>query len=78
MELQSEWNEPSAPTAFNTLTERYPVQAPTWVVILQDFGESTAPEIPASQDDLMQFADAWDGYGSEQFLNYGRLPGICL
>jgi hypothetical protein len=80
-ELQSEWGEPSAPTAPNTLTKRYPVQAPTWVVIMQDFGESAAPEIPApdhflpSQDDPGQFAGAWDGYGSEQFLNYGRLPG---
>jgi len=89
-ELQSEWGEPSAPTAPNTLTKRYPVQAPTWVVIMQDFGESAAPEIPAphgnkaaessdhflpSQDDPGQFAGAWDSYGSEQFLNYGRLPG---
>ncbi len=74
-ELQSEWNEPSAPTAPNPLTERYPVQVPTWVVIMQDFGEQTAPEISPLQDDLVQFADAWDGYSSEQFLNYGRLPG---
>lgn len=48
-ELQSEWGEPSAPTAPNTLTEQYPVQAPTWVVIMQDFGEPVAPEIPAPQ-----------------------------
>jgi hypothetical protein len=44
-ELQSEWQEPSAPTNFNSLTQTYPVQAPTWVVVMQDFGENTAPEI---------------------------------
>lgn len=38
-ELQSEFGEPSAPVSFNRLTSRYPVQAPTWVVILQDYGE---------------------------------------
>ena len=75
-ELQSEWGEPSATNAFNSLTERYPVQAPTWVVIMQDFGEPAAPEIPTSpKDDPVQFAGAWDGYEPEQFLNYGRLPG---
>jgi hypothetical protein len=75
-ELQSEWGEPSAPTTLNTLTERYPVQAPTWVAIMQDFGEPGAPEIPAPpEDDSAEFAGAWDGYGAEQFLNYGRLPG---
>lgn len=74
-ELQSKWGEPSAPAAANPLTERYPVQAPTWVVVMQDFGESTAPEISAPpHDQPAQFASAWDGYGSEQFLNYGRLP----
>lgn len=77
-ELQSEWGEPSAPTTPNTLTERYPVQAPTWVVVIQDFGKQTAPEIPLLQDELAQFAGVWDGYGSEQFLNYGRLPGGLL
>ena len=76
-ELQSEWGEPSAPTAANSLMERYPVQALTWVVIMQDFGEPVAPEIPPppEDDDPAQFAGAWDGYGQEQFLNYGRLPG---
>jgi len=75
-ELQSEWGEPSAPSVPNTLTEKYPVQAPTWVVIMQDFGEPVAPEIPAPpKDEPAQFAGAWDGYGAEQFLNYGRLPG---
>jgi hypothetical protein len=75
-EWQSQWLEPSAPKAPNSLTQRYPVQAPTWVVIMQDFGEPVAPEIPApAQKDLAQFVGAWDGYGSEHFLNYGRLPG---
>jgi len=75
-EWQSEWGEPSAPTAPNEITEKYPVQAPTWVVVMQDFGEPVAPEISAPpQEDSTQFAKAWNGYGWEQFLNYGRLPG---
>ncbi|MFN6570692.1 FAD-dependent oxidoreductase [Dendronalium sp. ChiSLP03b] len=74
-ELQSEWREPSAPVAFNSLSERYPVQAPTWVAIIQDFGEAIAPEIsPAPNYNPSLFVGAWDDYGAEQFLNYGRLP----
>ncbi|MEH1901748.1 MAG: FAD-dependent oxidoreductase [Nostoc sp.] len=75
-ELQSEWGEPSAPVTFNSLTQKYPVQAPTSVVIMQDFGETVAPEIPAAPNhNPSQFTGAWDGYGAEIFLNYGRLPG---
>ena len=75
-EWQSQSGEPSAPTEPNSLTEKYPVQAPTWVVIMQDFGDAIAPEIPAPpQEDSDQFVGAWDGYTAEQFLNYGRLPG---
>jgi len=75
-ELQSEWGEPSAPVSFNSLTEGYPVQAPTYVVIMQDFGEALAPEIPAAPNENPSlFVGAWDGYGPETFLNYGRLPG---
>ncbi|MEH2001047.1 MAG: FAD-dependent oxidoreductase [Nostoc sp.] len=82
-ELQSEWGEPSAPVAFNSFTKRYPVQAPTYVVIMQDFGEAmsttgvaAAPEIPPAPNyNPSQFTGAWDGYGTETFLNYGRLPG---
>jgi hypothetical protein len=76
-ELQSEFGEPSAPVMPNDLTKRYPVQAPTWVVILKDFGTAAdAPEIPAPPHDAPeQFAGAWEGYGAQMFLNYGRLPG---
>ncbi len=75
-ELQSEWGEPSAPNAFNSLTEKYPVQAPTGVVIMQDFGADVAPEIPQAPNyHPSLFAGAWDSYGEEKFLNYGRLPG---
>ncbi|MBW4613445.1 MAG: FAD-dependent oxidoreductase [Desmonostoc vinosum HA7617-LM4] len=74
-ELQSEWGEPSAPVAFNSLTQRYPVQAPTWVVIMQDFGEAIAPSIPTAPNyNSSLFTGAWDGYGPQKFLNYGRLP----
>ncbi|HEY9811604.1 MAG TPA: FAD-dependent oxidoreductase [Halomicronema sp.] len=74
-ELQSELNEPSAPKSRNTWTERYPVQAPTWVVILQDYGQDIAPEIPPPPTyNPNLFTAAWDNYGPEMFLNYGRLP----
>jgi hypothetical protein len=80
-EWQSEWGEPSAPTQSNALTQQYPVQAPTWVVVLRDFGAGAVapgipvPPLPASnlpQSD--RFTDTWSGYGAEAFLNYGRLP----
>ncbi|MDF0556072.1 FAD-dependent oxidoreductase [Kamptonema sp. UHCC 0994] len=76
-EFQAEWGETSAPIAPNILTETYPVQAPTWVVIMQDFGaDAIAPEItPPPIDNPSQFVGAWDNYGPEKFLNYGRLPG---
>ncbi|WP_392407900.1 FAD-dependent oxidoreductase [Chlorogloeopsis fritschii PCC 9212] len=75
-ELQSEWGEPSAPVSLNALTAKYPVQAPTWVVLLQDYGEVVAPEIQVAPNyDPSRFAGAWDNYGAEAFLNYGRLPG---
>lgn len=73
-ELQAEFDEPSAPVAANELTQRYPVQAPTWVVVLQDFGDC-APDIPdPAFTNPESFAGAWDAYGPEKFLNYGRLP----
>nr|WP_228062011.1 FAD-dependent oxidoreductase [Coleofasciculus sp. LEGE 07081] len=75
--LRSQVEEPSAPVSHNELTQRYPVQVPTWVVILKDFGTAAeAPEIPAPPHDTPeQFVGAWDGYSPEHFLNYGRLPG---
>ncbi|MBV6628107.1 MAG: FAD-dependent oxidoreductase [Rivularia sp. (in: Bacteria)] len=73
-ELQSEFNEPSAPVTHNSLTAKYPVQAPTWVVIMRDYGKNLAPEItPASNYDSSLFKGAWDDYGAEKFLNYGNL-----
>ncbi len=79
-EFQAEWGEPSAPIASNDLTQRYSVQSPTWVAIMQAFGEgAVAPEIPAPPvDNPDRFTDAWKGYTPEQFLNYGRLPGGLL
>lgn len=76
-EWQHETGEPSAPPAPNVLTQTYPVQAPTWVVMLQDYGsDATAPEIPPSPLwDENKFEGAWQGYTPEHFLNYGRLPG---
>ncbi|MEA5579844.1 FAD-dependent oxidoreductase [Nodularia harveyana UHCC-0300] len=75
-ELQSKWGENSAPADYNHITQSYPVQAPTWVVVMEDFGEDVAPEIPPAPNyDPSLFAGAWDNYGAEKFLNYGRLPG---
>lgn len=80
-EFQPEFAEPSAPAKPSELTQTYPVQAPTWVVVMQDFGEEgSAPAIETptvvTPDD--RFAQAWDSYGGEQFLNYGRLPDDCF
>lgn len=76
-ELQAEFGEPSAPMSHNQLTQQYPVQAPTWVVVMQDYGEgATAAEIPAPPNDAPDhFRGAWDHYGGDRFLSYGRLPG---
>jgi len=75
-ELKSQWEEPSAPAIHNKVTEKYPVQSPTWVVIMQDFGDAIAPEIPAAPNyNASLFDGAWENYGPEKFLNYGRLPG---
>ncbi len=77
-ELQSQWGELSAPLHFNSLTEEYSVQAPTLVVIMQDYGEATEAIPPAPNYNPEEFAGAWDGYGAEEFLNYGRLSKDLL
>lgn len=82
-EWQSQWQEPSAPLHPSPITQTYKVQAPTWVFMLQDFGAESASEIEALPETLSgirsktspPFAQTWAGYGSEQFLNYGRIPG---
>jgi hypothetical protein len=80
-ELQGELGEPSAPVAHNTLTQTYPVQAPTWVVVLEDAGpQGQLPEIPETptwSPELNErvFAKAWAKHGASQFLGYGQLPG---
>ncbi|MGD1855311.1 MAG: FAD-dependent oxidoreductase [Leptolyngbyaceae cyanobacterium] len=81
-EAQDRWLEPSAPKSLNDPADplapaikQYPVQSPTWVVVMQDYGEgATAPSIPVAKVSK-SFDGAWDGYGPERFLNYGRLPG---
>ncbi len=75
-EWQSEWSEPSAPSSPNEMTQRYPVQAPTWVVVMQDFGperEATAIAPPPCYDPA-PFAGAWERHGAAAFLSYGGLP----
>ncbi|MGD1907015.1 MAG: FAD-dependent oxidoreductase [Leptolyngbyaceae cyanobacterium] len=86
-EDKTQWQEPSAPDSLTDPTDplyevvqRYPVQAPTWVVVMADYGEgqaaSTIPNPVADAEDWASaFEGAWEGYGGESFLNYGRLPG---
>jgi hypothetical protein len=82
-EAQSQFNEPSAPGSLtdpaeplHPILQTYPVQSPTWVVLLKDFGAGhTAPAIaPAEDYDPSRFDGAWQGCGAAAFLNYGRLP----
>ena len=82
-EDQAKFAEPSAPYSLTNPTDphhpiiqTYPVQSPTWVVLLRDIGEENeaAPISPADNYDPTQFQGAWDGYDAENFLNYGRLP----
>ncbi|MFZ4666497.1 MAG: FAD-dependent oxidoreductase, partial [Prochlorotrichaceae cyanobacterium] len=84
-EPQALWQEPSAPSQMalsqDPFFQAYPVQAPTWVVVMQDFGANTiAPEIPLPPhyDGAVladRFGQAWVNYDPIDFLNYGRLPG---
>lgn len=71
------WDEPSAPAGPSDRTRRYLVQSPTWVVYLKNFGEGAiAPKVPAPPNyDPTAFTGAWDSYGFEHFLDYGRIPG---
>ncbi|MEL6468173.1 MAG: FAD-dependent oxidoreductase, partial [Cyanobacteria bacterium J06623_4] len=92
-ETRDVWDEPSAPVSLSdpadplyAITQRYPVQSPTWVVIMQDFAEVGAPpiELPPNVSTDAELADdfagAWQNYGDsdtpagEMCLNYGRLP----
>ncbi|MEB3309304.1 MAG: FAD-dependent oxidoreductase [Snowella sp.] len=74
-EWQEEFGEPSAPESANSITEKYPVQSPTWVFIAQDYGNQPAPPLtPLPSYDPSCFEGTWKNYGVETFLNYGRLP----
>ena len=70
-------DEPSAPQYPSDRTDFYPVQSPTWVVYLQDFGEGAiAPAVPSPPKyNPSAFDGAWESYGFESFLDYGRIPG---
>ena len=81
-ESESQFNEPSLAQnrqierdfELSALIEKYPVQAPTWVFLLQygDRNKTTKP-LPNYQGDLSQFQGAWDNYGATKFLKYGKL-----
>ena len=76
-ERRPRWDEPSAPDGASDRTRRYPVQSPTWVVYLQDIGEGAiAPAVPPPPNyDPTPFEGAWESYGFNSFLDYGRIPG---
>jgi hypothetical protein len=69
-ERRSQFKEPSDP---EEPPLKYPVQAPTWVFIAQTPESLLSPQLPSSLPS--PFQGAWDNYGGERFLNYGRLPG---
>lgn len=80
-EWHSLWQEPSAPIHPSTLTQAYTVQAPTWVFILQALNADNQenPSVALGQASgqsrrFEPFVGTWEGYGTEAFLNYGRLP----
>ncbi len=79
-ELKTQWHEPSAPDSNHYLSKLSPVQAPTWVILLKDYGENaTAPEIPPPPKDSAEvFTAAWQHHGAERFLSYGGLPGQLM
>ena len=80
-ESWEEFQEPSLKKAnrdFNlsTLVKKYPVQAPTWVFVLQDYQDkqsNTIKTLPSYKVTESQFQGAWDNYGETKFLNYGKL-----
>ncbi len=81
-ETQDQWQEPSAPKSLTDPTDplspaikKYPVQSPTWIVVMQDYGAGETAPLIDSTGAQAAFTGAWEGYGPEQFLNYGRLPG---
>ena len=92
-EAQRVWQEPSAPIDLTDLSDpltaiahQYSVQAPTWVVVMQDFSlhqtdnaspkQGIAPKIALPDGvNLRQFEGAWANHGKVSFMNYGRLPG---
>ena len=72
----AEFHEPSleANLDLSTLVKKYPVQAPTWVFILQDYGDRRNKTVkPLSSYKADRFQGAWDNYGEAKFLNYGKL-----
>lgn len=76
-EMQGEFLESTAPVIANELTNKYPIQAPTWVFILQKYPDSQAETISPSPDPpipLSSFNSAWNDYDAPLFLNYGKLP----
>ncbi len=74
-ESSREFNEPSlaiAETDYPDLKNSYPVQAPTWVFLLQD-SDNSASCLPITPSSRQLFKGAWDKHGAEKFLSYGRL-----
>ena len=83
-EAKALWQEPSAPSQAeldaDAFYQRYPIQSPTWIVMLRDYGEGAqAPVIPAPKLERFKdldkaFGGAGDRFGSDRLLSYGQLP----
>ena len=60
-----------------SLIKQYPVQAPTWVFCLQNNdnqnSKTLTPRHSLTLSSRQLFKGAWDKYGAEKFLNYGKL-----
>ncbi|MEM9272488.1 MAG: FAD-dependent oxidoreductase [Cyanobacteria bacterium P01_F01_bin.143] len=71
-ELRSQFDEPSAPIEHNEITDKYTVQAPTWVFLL-DKGKGERQKGKGTNNRGNLFKNTWENYGAEKFLNYGKL-----
>ena len=84
-EPQEQWGEPSAPSQERLNTEVFfreqPVQSPTWVVMGQLQGDRLPVDAARGIDPkgrprlAAPFEEAFQTFGLERTITYGRLPG---
>ena len=74
--LSGDNKQPATDFLLSDLIEKYPVQAPTWVFLLHDCSEKPSEKMArVTQNSAIEskFISAWDDYGAQKFLNYGKL-----